>query len=103
LANGQAGFRTDWERGTRDTFTFQGDVYREIAGETTTYALYSPPSQVTVDANAQLTGGNLLARWKRVLNDRSDFQVQAYFDRTITSSLNSERLGTRSTSTSSII
>jgi iron complex outermembrane receptor protein len=79
---GQAGFRTDWERGTRDTFTFQGDVYREIAGETTTYALYSPPSQVTVDANAQLTGGNLLARWKRVLNDRSDFQVQAYFDRT---------------------
>ncbi len=79
---GQAGFRTDWDRGTRDTFTFQGDVYRAIAGETTTYALYSPASQVTVDANAQLTGGNLLARWKRVLNDRSDFQVQAYFDRT---------------------
>src|SRR5438309_3888525 len=45
---GQAGFRTDWERGTRDTFTLQGDLYREIAGETTTYALYSPPSQVTV-------------------------------------------------------
>ena len=79
---GQAGFRTDWDRGTRDTFTFQGDVYRAIAGERTSYALYSPPSQVTVDANAQLTGGNLLARWKRVLNDRSDFQVQAYFDRT---------------------
>src|SRR5437016_14073453 len=39
---GQAGFRTDSERGNRDTFTFQGDVYREIAGETTTYALYSP-------------------------------------------------------------
>jgi iron complex outermembrane receptor protein len=79
---GQAGFRTDRDVGTRDTFTFQGDIYREIAGETTQYALYSPPSQVTVDANAELTGGNLLARWKRVLNDRSDFQVQAYFDRT---------------------
>jgi iron complex outermembrane receptor protein len=79
---GQVGFRTDWDRGSRDTFTFQGDVYREIAGETTTYALYSPPSQVTVDANAELTGGNLLARWKRVLNDKSDFQLQAYFDRT---------------------
>jgi iron complex outermembrane recepter protein len=79
---GQVGFRTDWARGARDTITFQGDIYREIAGETTTYALYSPPSQVTVDANAQLTGGNLLASWKRVLNDRSDFQVQAYFDRT---------------------
>ena len=79
---GQAGFRTDWDRGVRDTFTFQGDIYREASGETTQYALYSPPSQVTVDANAQLSGGNLLARWKRVLNDRSDFQVQAYFDRT---------------------
>jgi iron complex outermembrane receptor protein len=79
---GQTGFRTDWDKGPSDTFTFQGDAYDEIAGETTTYALYSPPSQVTVDANAELTGGNLLARWKRVLNDRSDFQVQAYFDRT---------------------
>jgi iron complex outermembrane receptor protein len=29
-----------------------------------------------------LTGGNLLGRWKRVVNDRSDFQLQAYVDRT---------------------
>jgi iron complex outermembrane receptor protein len=79
---GQAGFRADRDLGARDTFTFQGDIYREIAGETTQYALYSPPSQVTVNANAELTGGNLLGRWKRVLNDRSDFQIQAYFDRT---------------------
>jgi iron complex outermembrane receptor protein len=78
----QAGFRTDWDRSTRDSFTFQGDIYHESAGETTQYALYSPPSQVTVDGNAELTGGNLLGRWKRVLNDRSDFQIQAYFDRT---------------------
>src|SRR5450756_1253706 len=35
---GQAGFRTDRDVGTRDTFTFQGDIYREIAGETTQYA-----------------------------------------------------------------
>jgi iron complex outermembrane receptor protein len=79
---GQAGFRADRDRGARDTFTFQGDIYREIAGEATQYALYSPPSQVTVDGNAELTGGNLLGRWKRVLNDRSDFQIQAYLDRT---------------------
>jgi len=78
----QAGFRTDWDKGLRDTVTFQGDIYNETAGETTQYALYSPPSQVTVDGNAQLTGGNLLARWKRVLSDKSDFQFQAYFDRT---------------------
>jgi len=79
---GQAGFRADRDLGTRDTFTFQGDIYREISGEATTYALYSPPSQVNVDGYAQLTGGNLLGRWKRVLNDQSDFQFQVYFDRT---------------------
>jgi iron complex outermembrane receptor protein len=79
---GQAGFRTDWDRGIRDAFTFQGDIYREGTGEVTTFGLYSPPSQVTVSATAALTGGNLLGRWKRVLNERSDFQIQAYFDRT---------------------
>lgn len=79
---GQAGFRTDWDGGTRDTFTFQGDIYSEGAGEATTYALYSPPSQVNAYGTADLTGGNLLGRWKRVLNEGSDFQLQAYFDRT---------------------
>jgi iron complex outermembrane receptor protein len=79
---GQAGFRTDWDGGTRDTFTFQGDIYSEGAGEATTYALYSPPSQVNACGTADLTGGNLLGRWKRVLNEGSDFQLQAYFDRT---------------------
>ena len=34
---GQVGFRTDWGQNSRDTFTFQGDIYREGAGETTTY------------------------------------------------------------------
>lgn len=78
----QAGFRTDYDSGTRDTFTFQGDIYREGSGEATTYALYSPPSQVNVFATADLSGGNLLGRWKRVVNAGSDFQIQAYFDRT---------------------
>jgi iron complex outermembrane receptor protein len=79
---GQAGFRADWDGRARDTFTFQGDIYDEGAGEATTYALYSLPSQVNAYGTADLTGGNLLGRWKRVLNDGSDFQLQAYFDRT---------------------
>jgi iron complex outermembrane receptor protein len=79
---GQAGFRMDWGKGPRDSFTLQGDIYHESAGETTTFGLYSPPSQATVDENAELSGGNLLGHWKRVVNERSDFQIQAYFDRT---------------------
>jgi iron complex outermembrane recepter protein len=79
---GQAGFRSDWTKSTRDTFTLQGDIYHELAGTETTYSLYSPPSQITQTGNAHLGGGNLLARWKRVQSDRSDFQIQAYFDHT---------------------
>jgi iron complex outermembrane receptor protein len=79
---GQAGFRTDWDGNRRDTFTFQGDIYREGVGEATTYSLYSLPSQVNAYGTANLTGGNLLGRWKRVVNEGSDFQLQAYFDRT---------------------
>jgi len=79
---GQAGFRTDWESGTRDTITFQGDIYQEIADEATQYALYSNPSQVVAFGNGEFSGGNLMARWKRTLSARSDFQIQTYFDRT---------------------
>jgi iron complex outermembrane receptor protein len=79
---GQAGFRTDWDKTSRDTVTLQGDLYHEVAGVSNTVAFYSPPSLVTIDGNANLSGGNLLARWKRVQSDRSDFQIQAYFDRT---------------------
>jgi iron complex outermembrane recepter protein len=79
---GQAGFHADWAKAPRDSFTLQGDIYHEIAGEATTVSLYSPPSEVTETGNADLSGGNLLARWRRVQSDRSDFQIQAYFDRT---------------------
>lgn len=79
---GQAGFRTDWTPNNRDSVTFQGDTYREGTGEGTTYALYSPPSQVNAYGTAYLTGGNVLGRWKRVVSPGSDFQLQAYFDRT---------------------
>jgi iron complex outermembrane receptor protein len=79
---GQAGFRTDWTKNTRDTFTVQGDVYDEVAGEAATYALYSPPSQVNAYGNADLWGGNVLGRWKHVYSDKSDFQIQAYYDHT---------------------
>ncbi|MFZ0318003.1 MAG: TonB-dependent receptor, partial [Candidatus Sulfotelmatobacter sp.] len=79
---GQAGFRADSDKSPRDTLTLQGDIYRVIAGDALSYSLYSPPSNVFVNANDNLSGGNLLARWKRTQSDRSDFQVKAYFDYT---------------------
>jgi len=79
----QTGFRVDRAvNGSRDTLTVQGDLYRQADGERVTATSYTPPFSTDVDANAQLSGGNLLARWTRKLNERDDVQVQAYYDRT---------------------
>ena len=77
----QGGFRTDWKIDDRDTLTVQGDIYDGVAGEAVRVTSEAPPSIVTVDQNAQLSGGNLLARWQRLLKNGSDIQVQAYYDR----------------------
>jgi iron complex outermembrane recepter protein len=79
---GQAGFRTDWDVDTRDTLTLQGDLYNGDAGEKVGITTYSPPSVATFEQNAELSGGNLLGRWRRALGEGSDVQVQAYYDRT---------------------
>ena len=78
----QTGFRMDWTQGDRNSFTVQGDLYKEEAGESVQATSYTPPYSQIVDANADLSGGNIMARWKRTLRDGDDIQVQAYYDRT---------------------
>jgi iron complex outermembrane recepter protein len=78
----QAGFRMDWNKDSRDSFTVQGDLYAEEAGESVGAISYTPPYSQIIDGNADLSGGNLLARWKRTISDNDDIQVQAYYDRT---------------------
>jgi len=65
----QGGFRADGERSANETFTVQGDVYEGRA------------EQPTAD-DIELSGGNVLGRWTRVLGENSDLDVQIYFDRT---------------------
>lgn len=78
----QEGFRVDWTKSTSDLFTVQGDIYDEEAGERVTATSYTQPYQVNVDANADLSGGNVLARWRRILGEGDDLQLQVYYDRT---------------------
>jgi iron complex outermembrane receptor protein len=78
----QAGFRMDWQEGSRDTVTLQGDVYDEEAGERVEATSYTPPYSQIIDANALLSGENVMARWERVVNDGNDIHLQAYWDRT---------------------
>lgn len=79
---GQAGFRTDSRLNDRDTLTVQGDLYKGNVGQQVAIGYYSPPAQLTVDGTEDVSGGNLLGRWRRQLSNTSDLQVQAYYDRT---------------------
>lgn len=77
----QSGFRTDWTIDNRDTLTVQGDIYDGVDGEAVKIATLSPPGAATVDKNAQLSGGNVLTRWERILKGGSDIQLLTYYDR----------------------
>jgi iron complex outermembrane receptor protein len=79
---GQGGFRADWEPGSRDTVTVQGDVYKGALGESISVTPEQTAPSAIVQQDSQLSGGNLLGRWRRVLGDGSDLQVQTYYDRT---------------------
>jgi len=78
----QGGFRADWARTERDSFTLQGDLYDERAGEKVTATSYTPPFSQAATGNALLSGGNILGRWTRNFREGEDIQLQAYYDRT---------------------
>ncbi len=77
----QAGFKTEWVVNPRDTLTVQGDIYDGRDGESYQLTRLSPPSTYIVDRNGRLSGGNVLALWKRDLGSGSDLQIQTYYDR----------------------
>jgi iron complex outermembrane receptor protein len=66
---GQGGFRSDWHATGQDAFTLQGDAYSGRLGQ-------------ALRSDTQLDGGNLLGRWSRPVSERSDLEVQVYWDRT---------------------
>jgi iron complex outermembrane receptor protein len=78
----QGGFRADWKNNQRDSFTLQGDLYDQRAGETVQAVNYAPPFSQILTGNAVLSGGNILGRWTRTFRDGEDIQLQVYYDRT---------------------
>jgi iron complex outermembrane receptor protein len=79
---GHVGFRTDWDGAPHDSFTVQGDAYQANLG------LLSPgitiigrPGPVP-PYESDLSGGNVLARWRRTADDGGDLQLRAYYDYT---------------------
>jgi iron complex outermembrane recepter protein len=91
----QGGFRTDWSNQPSGTLTLQGDLYSGRAGRRTTFATFTFPYTETLAQDADLSGGNLRARWSRAL-DRPTTTGRIVASRT------SARIATPSTSTPSI-
>ena len=79
---GHVGFRTDWDSTPHDSFTVQGDAYRAKLG------LLSPGTTIigrpgpVPPFSSDLSGGNVLARWRRTADDGADLQLRAYYDYT---------------------
>jgi iron complex outermembrane recepter protein len=62
----KGGLRGDWERG-RDSWTVQGDIHAADVHN--------------LGGARDMSGGNVLARWQRLLAAGSELVVQAYYDR----------------------
>jgi iron complex outermembrane receptor protein len=77
---GRAGFRVDWDASDRDTLTFQGDYYNGDSEFITALVSYASPTPIIVQDEAARQGGDVLVRWRRWLDDDSDFALQAYYD-----------------------
>jgi len=79
---GQTGFRADWALPQDRTLTLQSDFYKGVAGHRTSINTLSPPFVRPIEDDADLSGGNFLARWGGPAGERSDVKLQVYYDRT---------------------
>jgi iron complex outermembrane receptor protein len=79
---GQGGFRTDWDPGGRDRLTVQGDIYKGYSGMRDVVSSFTAPFSRVVEKNTDLSGMNLIGRWRRALSESADLALQIYYDRT---------------------
>ena len=80
---GRGGFRVDWDVGSQDLVTLQGDGYGGEEHQTFgVFDLASPGFIREVPDTMNVRGGNALGRWTHTFSDTSEFKAQLYYDRT---------------------
>lgn len=75
---GQLGFRLDRNTGPNE-LTIEGDGYWGKFGDAQTYSTYTPPNTLVSYKSMNVSGGALLARWRRNLGPRADMYLQGYW------------------------
>jgi iron complex outermembrane receptor protein len=77
---GHLGFRMDWDAAAESAWTVQGDAYAgeigQLAPTVEVIGRPGPTGQLTSD----VSGGNLLARWRHQGRGDSEWQWRAYYD-----------------------
>ena len=79
---GHLGFRTDWNAGSADAFTAQGDAYDGRIGEVIPAVAVMGRPEPAGPYRVGVSGGNVLGRWRHTMSGDSDFQVRLYYDYT---------------------
>ena len=79
---GHMGARTDWESGTGDSLTIQGDVYRGDIGRVAPSVTIIGRGGPTGALEVGVSGGNVLGHFRRRRSDTSDIELRVYYDRT---------------------
>jgi iron complex outermembrane receptor protein len=72
----QTGFRMDWDSGSMNSHTLQGDYSESHAGQQ--LLLAGSPAPLTEDA--EYRGGNLLYRFTHRSSPHSEYTLQVYYD-----------------------
>ncbi len=75
-----AGFRADWDMSDGNSLTVQGDTYTGGSDHLSTAFSLSPPYRTPTGYTIDLTGSNLLARWKSALSVTDEWALQFYYD-----------------------
>lgn len=78
----RGGFRADWQPSSRDSLTASTMVYGGKTGDQNAIGEFFPPSQLIVDGQQVVSGGDLVVRWDHKFAGESGFYVEGYFDRT---------------------
>jgi iron complex outermembrane receptor protein len=77
----RGGFRADWKPTDEDTVTLQGDIYNGYEGQEFDNTVRFPPGNVVVADELHVSGGDILLRYDRVIDDDTRWQFWTYYDK----------------------
>jgi iron complex outermembrane recepter protein len=75
-----SGFRIDKHPSAENHLTLQGEFFNNTIGQRVFVPLFTPPFAAFDQNDFTVFGGHILGRWHHVVDDESDFTLQAYYD-----------------------